>query len=211
MKKAMIVPTIAPDSRLLAAYDREVSFVEAALAGIRDELRGGGYDATDEQVLNVAFVPGWLESYERGKLARIEGPAKVLLQDMAVAKVAPLAARLDDLRIQIAGAGLVTDEGRIALHLERSDIERVGGKMKVSSARRAQFIDEHTRRLDDEEAEVYIILADVLPKLKSIKRKGWAVTTIVEGRVGRDSWQHGVEGLEGLEKDVIKYKIPKVR
>ena len=210
-KSAMIVPTIPPDGRTVAAYDREVAHVEAVLEEIREELRGGGYDATDEQVLNVAFTKDWLENHERGKLATIEGPAKLLLQDMAAAKVSALAARLDDLRVQVVGAGLVTDEGRIALHLKRGDIESIGGKLRVTSARRSQFIDDQTRRLDDAEAEAYAELYDIVPRLKRLKERGFAVATIVEGRVGRADWQHGVPGVDGLERDVIKFKYQKIR
>lgn len=211
MKKSMIVPVIPPDARMLAAYDREVGNVETVLVEIRDELRGGGYDATDEQVLNVAFVPGWLESFERGKLATVASPARELLADVAVAKVSALSARLDDLRIQVAGAGFVHDEERFFLGLQRSDIESRGGVLKVSAARRARFVDEHTRVLNDEEAACYIELADILPRLKKQKELGFSVVQIVDGRVGRADWQHGVPGLEGLERDVIKYKYPKIK
>ena len=212
MKKQMVVPDILPDSRTMAAYDREVGRVGALLVELRNELTAAGYDATDMAVLSAAFVPGWLEEFERGKLAGVDSPARVLLEDMAVAKIAPLAARIDDIRIQIAGAGFVNDSGEACpLNLVCTDIERVDGELKVKAERRARFIAEHTRVLSDDEARAYIEFADILPRLQDLKNKGFAVCNIVEGRVGRAEWQKGVEGVQGLEYDVTIYKFPKTK
>lgn len=212
MKKQMIVPDILPDARTMAAYDREAGRVEALLVELRNELTAAGYDATDMAVLSAAFVPGWLDEFERSKLAGVDSPARVLLEDMAVAKIAPLAARVDDIRIQIAGAGFVANnDEHCFLKLVCTDIERIDGELRIKPEHRARFIAEHTIVLTDDEARAYIELADILPRLQSLKNKGFVVCNIVEGRVGRAEWQKGVEGVQGLEYDVIKYKYPKIK
>ena len=207
--KKITIPTIPPSPRLLGAYDKGISDVEAMLESIRSELRGGGYEGSDAEVLAAAFVPGWIESVERSKLESMASPAKELLQDLASARIAPLAARLEEIHKDLAGMAVCYEDVIYPLSLKSNDFESVGGMLKVKASRRAKFIEDMTRTLDESEAKAYAEFTDILPRLQALKVAGWNVAIIVEGRCGKYAFQKGVPGTEGLAEDVIKFRYPK--
>ena len=208
MKKITTIPEIAPDPRLVAAYDKLASEVEAMLEEIRLELRGGGYEGTDAEVLGAALTEGWLEGVERAKLASVEAPARGLLEGVALAKVAPLAARLEEIRKSIAGAIVQYDGVIYPLWLKYNDLVNVKGVLRLKPSRRERFIDDMTRRLTEEEVAAYREFYDIIPRLKSLKGKGWVIWRIVEQFVGRFDFQNGVD-LNDLElaKAVCRYHL----
>ena len=202
-----MIPAIAPEGRIVGAYDRLVGEVEARLEDIRSELRGAGYDGTDAEVLNTAFQPDYIEGVERAKLDNVEGPVRELLEGVALAKVAPLVARCEELSKDITHAGLRLEDGRYyPLWLKYNDFENVGGVLHVKPSRRDRFIDDNTRRLTEAEQDAYIKFAGILPTLKELKAAGWHVQRIVDDALGHFDFQQGFDlNGEELAKAVCKF------
>jgi hypothetical protein len=211
MRKINTIPAILPDARLMAKYDESCREVEAALEGIRKELKAGGYDSGDMAVLSCAFVPSWIEEEELKKYSSAEGPMRELLESLALSKIAPMAARIDELRQDIARASFSHDGIGYALNLKAADIAPADGVLKVRPEHRQSFIDANTRRLTPEEAHAFEVYCKVIPQLQALRADGWHVLRILEPFCPRFDFQKPSENFDDLARLITTYRIPQPR
>lgn len=210
MRKTNTIPAILPDARLMARYDECCREVEAALEGIRKELLSCGYDSCDMAVLSAAFVDGWIEAQTVDKLAssKVDGPARELLESLALAKVQPLVARIDELRQEIAKAGFQYDGAAYYLNLKATDIAPADGVLKIRPEHRQSFVEANTRILTEEEQHAFKVFSDAIPKFQELRADGWHILRILEPFCPLHDFQKPSENLDDLARLIVTYRVP---
>lgn len=200
------------DSRIIKGYDTIVEEINALMSSIREALIINGQDATDKAVLSCAFVKDYINECQRQRISSAMAQSmpelRELIEPMALQKVAPLAEMIEDARARIERAGFIVEGKHYALHLKVTDFESVDEMLRVSRRHRDRFIDENTIRLTEEEKKVYWQLVDILPQLAKMKEDGWeGIAHLIAGRIGKNSYEHGVPGTDRLAEDVKRYHL----
>lgn len=210
MSKKNTIPAILPDARLMARYDECCREVEAALEGIRLELRAAGMDDSDLATMSAAFTEGYIESATVNKLAssKVDGPARELLESLALAKVQPLAARIDELRQDISGAGFQYDGAAYHLNLKATDIAPADGVLKIRPEHRQSFVEANTRFLTEEEQHAFKVFYDAIPKLQELRADGWHVLRILEPFCPHLDFLKPSGNSDDLARAVVTFRKP---
>lgn len=195
--------------RAYSATVAKVPFiVDSMVEVIRENNGRGEYKPEDPSfVLDCLFVPHYLEDLKRAKYADYDEDIRDEVMKIAVKKIpSALLEAVADARRQIAGLVVSTDEGIRGVNVTRADMVCKDGKFTVSPNHKRKFIESVTVYLDDDEMELYKLMVDAVPRLRSFRDKGFNTSRLLETYVNRYGGLSGEPTLEDLLRDVHRFR-----
>lgn len=191
-----------------SAVARVPFIVDGLVEVIREHNGRGEYKPEDPSfVLDCLFVPNYLENLKRAKYADYDEDIRDEVMKIAVKKIpSVLLEAVADARRQIAGLAVSTDEGVRGMNVTRDDIVFKGGKFTVSPSHKRKFIESVTVYLDDDEMELYKLMVDAVPRLRSFRDKGFNTSRLLETYVNRYGGLSGEPTFEDLLRDVHRFR-----
>lgn len=195
--------------RAYSATVAKVPFiVDCMVEVIRENNGRGEYKPEDPSfVLDCLFVPHYLEDLKRAKYADYDEDIRDEVMKIAVKKIpSALLEAVDDARRQIAGLVVSTDEGIRGVNVTSADMVCKDGKFTVSPSHKRKFIESVTVYLDRDEMELYKLMVDAIPRLRSFRDKGFNIDRLMQTYVSR----YGLGGeptFEDLLRDVHRFRI----
>lgn len=196
--------------RAYSATVAKVPFIVDGLVGaIRDNNERGEYKPDDPSfVLDCLFVPHYLEDLKRAKYADYDEDIRDEVMKIAVKKIpSPLLEAVAEARRQIAGLAVSTDEGVRGVNVTREDIVCKDGKFTVSPSHKRKFIEAVTVFLDEDEMELYKLMFDAVPRLRSFRDKGFNIDRLMQTYVNRYGGLSGEPTFEDLLRDVHRFRF----
>lgn len=198
------------ESAYTATVAKVPFIVESLVGALKEHNSRDEYKPEDPSfVLDCLFVPHYLEDLKRAKYADYDEDIRDEVMKIAVKKIpSPLLEAVAEARRQFAGLAVSTIEGTKALNLTRSDIVYKGGKYTVSPSHKSRFIDSVTVYLDADEMELYKLMVDAVPRLRSFRDKGFNIDRLMQTYVNRYGGLSGEPTFDDLLRDVHRFRMP---